>query len=527
MAPSCLAFSKVALAIMLNIGVCVCQCPDQSIAFNHACYEFSTAELGYAAARLYCAERNGTLAMPRTAAVDAYIVGILQYSGYQNGYWIGIEPSGVDGAPMWADDTPVFGGLCQYSAFAEGEPNFPGLTLSRMPQQCAMIGTAAESGFLWATSTCAFSKRFICQYGAGDQEDCSDIGLILAWSDQTGAADQTSLCCQEFPEFVTSSARRHVVQLTDGVAIPNSTATVRIVSTTAWSWFPRVNFPCPVPDCPPGYHKLKDTCYGARLELANYTQAERACAEDGGTLAMPKHLKTDFFLIGLMIRAAPEGDFWIGIDDRRWEYNHMFADGTRLSECAFTKWSGVAPRDRAHFLNCVMYLPDVGYFWHDMSCWERMYFICQMGPGITDDCEAEPAADTTTSAATTTTRNPTTVARTTQAGPGASTAPVWPRPGPGSTPPPLWPRPGPGSTPPPLWPRPGPGSTPPFVPLTVSGQGGAAAAREQHAAGAGRSAAIAGGTVGAAAAVGVGVGAAVLVYKKKLLLTKVLPIGKA
>ncbi|KAI8511691.1 hypothetical protein Bbelb_107910 [Branchiostoma belcheri] len=165
MAPSFLAFSKVALAIMLNIGVCVCQCPDQSIAFNHACYEFSTAELGYAAARLYCAERNGTLAMPRTAAVDAYIVGILQYSGYQNGYWIGIEQSGVDGAPMWADDTPVFGGLCQYSAFAEGEPNFPGLTLSRMPQQCAMIGTAAEAGFPWATDTCAYSKRFICQYG--------------------------------------------------------------------------------------------------------------------------------------------------------------------------------------------------------------------------------------------------------------------------------------------------------------------------------------------------------------------------
>ncbi|KAI8511692.1 hypothetical protein Bbelb_107920 [Branchiostoma belcheri] len=88
MASSFLAFSKVTLAVILNIGVCVSQCPDQSIAFNHACYEFSTAELGYAAARLYCAERNGTLAMPRTAAVDAYIVGILQYSGYQRGYWI-------------------------------------------------------------------------------------------------------------------------------------------------------------------------------------------------------------------------------------------------------------------------------------------------------------------------------------------------------------------------------------------------------------------------------------------------------
>ncbi|KAI8511690.1 hypothetical protein Bbelb_107900 [Branchiostoma belcheri] len=352
-----------------------------------------------------------------------------------------------------------------------------------MPEQCAMIGTAAESGFLWATDTCAFSKRFICQYGAGDQEDCSGEG---------GMDDPFALldgrCGPDFPVLPGVPGVCDII----GPA-PCCSADGRCGDS-------ELHCDCPdcvdyslvlVPDCPPGYHKLKDTCYGARLELANYTQAERACAEDGGTLAMPKHLKTDFFLIGLMIRAAPEGDFWIGIDDRRWEYNHMFADGTRLSECAFTKWSGVAPRDRAHFLNCVMYLPDVGYFWHDMSCWERMYFICQKGPGITDDCEAEPAADTTTSAATTTTRNPTTAARTTQTGPGGSTAPVWPRPGPGSTPPPLWP-------------RPGPGSTPPFVPLTESGQGGAAAAREQHAAGAGGSAAIAGGTVGAAAAVGVG-----------------------
>eukprot|EP00058_Branchiostoma_floridae_P013528 XP_002599016.1 hypothetical protein BRAFLDRAFT_79948 [Branchiostoma floridae] len=273
--------------------VSVSQCPGQSIAFNHACYEFPGAELRNVEARQYCEGRNGTLAMPKTPAVDAYIVGIIQYSGYQAGYWIGIEdPGPVNAAPLWSDGTPVTSG-CQYDAFAEGEPNFLKFR-DRMPPQCAMIG----SDFLWSTDTCDYEKRFICQY---------------------------------------------------------------------------------VPDCPTGYHKLKDTCYGAKQAVLNYIQAESACAQDGGTLAMPKHLQTDFFLIGLMIREAPDEDFWIGIEDRRWEYNHMFADGIMLADCAFIKWSSIAPRDRAHMMNCIMYWSSRGYFWHDMPCMERMSYVCQIG----------------------------------------------------------------------------------------------------------------------------------------------------
>ncbi|KAI8511693.1 hypothetical protein Bbelb_107930 [Branchiostoma belcheri] len=396
---------------------------------------------------------------------------------------------GNNSLPLWSDGTPVWSG-CQYAAFAEGEPHFPHAVTRIMPQ-CVQIRSHEAYGkdFLWMTNTCINAARFICQVGAGDQEDCSD-----------------GRCGPDFPVADGVPGECDVI----GPA-PCCSADGRCGDS-------ELHCDCPecvdyslliVPDCPPGYHKLKDTCYGARLELANYTQAERACAEDGGTLAMPKHLKTDFFLIGLMIRAAPEGtDFWIGIDDRN--QDHVFADGHRLADCAFTKWSDTALAARDSPNNCYMYSRELGYFWHSKSCLEESMFLCQIGPGITEDCP------TTTHSLATARPDPPSLTlrppvRTTQ-GHGANTAPAWPRPGPGSTPPPLWP-------------RPGPGSTPPFVPLTVSGQGGAAAAREQHAAGAGGSAAIAGGTVGAAAAVGVGVGAAVLVYKK-LLLTKVVPIGK-
>ncbi|XP_066284111.1 uncharacterized protein [Branchiostoma lanceolatum] len=275
-----------------------------------------------------------------------------------------------------------------------------------------------------------------------------------------------------------------------------------------------------VPDCPPGYHKLRDTCYGASSHVANYTEAERACAKDGGTLAMPKHLKTDFFLIGLMIRASTEGDFWIGIDDRRWENNQTFADGTKLADCAFTKWSDSALRERSH--NCVMYTKDSGYFWHDMSCLEERRYLCQIGPGITEDCPTvsattPPQRSPTSDAPSWTTRPPVVgttrppVVGTTRPpivgitqGQGASTAPVW-----------TWPRHG--STPPP----PPPPARNTFIPFML-GQNGETAAQEQDA---GESAAVAvGGSVGAVAAVGVGVGVGVLAYKK-LMLTKVVPLG--
>ncbi|XP_078594532.1 uncharacterized protein LOC144872343 [Branchiostoma floridae x Branchiostoma japonicum] len=501
MAPSLkfLTFLKVALAILLNTGVSVSQCPGQSIAFNHACYEFPTEELSFYDAQLYCEERNGTLAMPKTPAVDAYILGIIQYSGYEFGYWIGIEnPNPMDPVPTWSDGTPVASG-CQYDAFAEGQPSFPSF-MSRMPPQCVMIWT----DFLWSVSTCADPKRFICQYGAGDQDDCSGEGPVFTRDPARIRPD--GRCGPDFP--------------VEGGVPGECDATGRTpcCSADGQCGSSELHCDCPgcidyslliVPDCPQGYHKLRDTCYGAKRAMFNYTQAESACAADGGTLAMPKHLQTDFFLIGLMIREAPEEDFWIGIEDRRWEYNHMFADGTMLADCAFIKWSTMSPRDRAHMMNCIMYWSSPGYFWHDMPCFETMSYMCQIGPGITQDCGAEEIVPTTTRRIPTsdppswTTRPP--VVETAQ-GQGASTVPVW-----------TWPRLG--STPPP--PPPPPSNT--FIPLTMPGQGGQAGAQGQDAGGTG---AAVGGSVGAVATVGVGVGVGVLAYKK-FMLAKVAPVVKA
>ncbi|XP_078594386.1 uncharacterized protein LOC144872200 [Branchiostoma floridae x Branchiostoma japonicum] len=218
---------------------------------------------------------------------------------------------------------------------------------------------------------------------------------------------------------------------------------------------------------------------------------------------MPKHMETDFFLIGLMIRAAPEDNFWIGIDNRRLEY-HTFADGTMLSDCAFIKWSETAQTDSPQ--KCIMYDREAGYFWRDRSCIEERKYLCQIGPGITEDC---PTVPTTTRRISTSdppswTTRPA-VVETTQ-GQGASTVPVW-----------TWPRLG--STPPP--PPPPPSNT--FVPLTMPGQGGQAGAQEQDAGGTG---AVVGGSVGTVATVGVGVGVGVLAYKK-FMLAKVAPIVAA
>ncbi|XP_078600359.1 collectin-10-like [Branchiostoma floridae x Branchiostoma japonicum] len=207
-----------------------------------------------------------------------------------------------------------------------------------------MIG----SDFLWSTDTCDYEKRFICQYGAGDQDGCS--GERPAFTRDPTRIRPDGRCGLDFP--------------VEGGVPGECDATGRTpcCSADGQCGSSELHCDCPrcidyslliVPDCPPGYHKLRDTCYGAKQALLNYTQAESACAQDGGTLAMPKHLQTDFFLIGLMRREAPDEDFWIGIEDRRWEYNHMFADGTMLADCAFIKWSSIAPRDRAHMLNCI------------------------------------------------------------------------------------------------------------------------------------------------------------------------------
>ncbi|XP_035692100.1 uncharacterized protein LOC118426685 [Branchiostoma floridae] len=158
-------------------------------------------------------------------------------------------------------------------------------------------------------------------------------------------------------------------------------------------------------------------------------------------------------------------------------------------------------------MNCIMYWSSRGYFWHDMPCMERMSYVCQIGPGITQDCGPEIVPTTTRRIPASDPPSWTTrpaVVETTQ-GQGPSTVPVWTWPGHGSTPPPP------------------PSDSNTFIPLTMPGQGGKAAAQGRDAGGTG---AVVGGSVGTVATVGVGVGVGVLVYKKYML-AKVAPIVTA
>ncbi|KAI8504022.1 hypothetical protein Bbelb_180900 [Branchiostoma belcheri] len=150
------------------------------------------------------------------------------------------------------------------------------------------------------------------------------------------------------------------------------------------------HFGTPV-SCPEEYTKWRGLCHKAFNVTKNFWQAELACHEDGGTLAMPRDNDTNAFLISLYRAVSKNNFFWIGLHDQDEEGKFKWVDGTALGE--YNWWATGQPNNYAKREDCVAYsaskmnrtympfnIRQQPEKWYDAPCYSRILFLCQVVP---------------------------------------------------------------------------------------------------------------------------------------------------
>ncbi|XP_035672069.1 C-type mannose receptor 2-like [Branchiostoma floridae] len=287
----------------------ICQfqpgCPTPSyISFSGNCFKLFAETKTFFDARQTCAEDGALLAMPKDSATNSFITSLIPTGG---GRWVGLSDMEVEGQWVFADGQSLESSV--YSSWYPDQPNdYGGL-------DCVNLFASGR----WEDDSCDANKTFICQF----QTACPIAGYVnvkgicyqfFAQKKTYGQAEETCAAggaLLAMPKdsttnsFITSlvpPGERLWIGLTD-MEVEKQWAFAdgqSLESSGYSSWHPT----CPIPD----YVSFKGTCYKDFTERVTYSQAEQACAADGGMLAMPKDSATNSFIASLK-----HGGRWLGL----------------------------------------------------------------------------------------------------------------------------------------------------------------------------------------------------------------------
>ncbi|XP_035673972.1 uncharacterized protein LOC118414203 [Branchiostoma floridae] len=138
--------------------------------------------------------------------------------------------------------------------------------------------------------------------------------------------------------------------------------------------------PSQVLDCPPGYTRHIRHCYKAYGLKNSFSDAEKTCEDYGGTLAMPRDIRTQEFLRNLRNQVDTTAWFWLGFHDQFQEGDWVYMDGTSLGN--YQPWYPGEPNSLDHNENCGMMFEEAkGGRWNDVDCSREQMFICQTSSG--------------------------------------------------------------------------------------------------------------------------------------------------
>ncbi|XP_066276716.1 C-type lectin domain family 4 member M-like [Branchiostoma lanceolatum] len=135
-------------------------CPSGYQRHREVCYKVFDSPKTFLGAASTCWADGGTLAMPRDAGINAFLISLAKAAGKTEGVWFGLHDRGQEGHWEWIDGTELGTG---YRAWAKGEPND-----NDGKQDCAWYwGT---QNYQWDDSHCYSTNKFICEIkpsGAG------------------------------------------------------------------------------------------------------------------------------------------------------------------------------------------------------------------------------------------------------------------------------------------------------------------------------------------------------------------------
>ncbi|CAH1270783.1 PXDN [Branchiostoma lanceolatum] len=113
---------------------------------NGICYKAFNTKKDFRGASSTCAADGGTLAMPKGALANAFLLDLKNAVDRSGSFWIGLVDQHHEGGWEWIDGRP----LASYNAWNPGEPNNSG------DEDCAEF-------FPWNDARCSNDRKFICQ----------------------------------------------------------------------------------------------------------------------------------------------------------------------------------------------------------------------------------------------------------------------------------------------------------------------------------------------------------------------------
>ncbi|XP_078603181.1 collectin-10-like [Branchiostoma floridae x Branchiostoma japonicum] len=128
-------------------------CPKGYREFRGICYKDFKAAKTFSEAATACLFDGGTLAQPKDADINAFLVSLHDPEDEFDRFWFGLHDRRQEGSFEWVDGTP----LGKYNSWGQGQPeDRTGI------EDC--VGYIYINGQTsWFDSTCTFKRSFICQ----------------------------------------------------------------------------------------------------------------------------------------------------------------------------------------------------------------------------------------------------------------------------------------------------------------------------------------------------------------------------
>ncbi|XP_078592871.1 C-type mannose receptor 2-like [Branchiostoma floridae x Branchiostoma japonicum] len=400
---------------------------------SEMCYKAYDHRKNYNDAVVTCFIDGGSLAMPRDAVTNKFLI-YLKNAVDNNGLFrFGLTDIQQAGTWMWADNAA----LGDFNAWSPGEANND----NGQDEACAEFfpGNNVDGKNMWNDGQCSEDREFICQaiptgcpsgyrmyeeicYKAFDEnqnfleasEICVDEGGTLAMP-KDPSTDAFLVVLKNYVDsnrlFWFGLVDQHQQgdwEWIDGTPVGSYSAWDRGIanyqrqdggeeycaeySSTGSGWnVERCSedraFICQIilSGCPEEYvyHEPSEMCYKAYGHRENYSGAVATCFIDGGSLAMPRDAVTNKFLIYLKNAVDNNGLFRFGLTDIQQEGTWMWADNGTLGN--FRVWGRGEPNNyRNQDEDCAEYFPgndgDRKNTWNDGRCSENREFICHAIP---------------------------------------------------------------------------------------------------------------------------------------------------
>ncbi|XP_019629613.1 PREDICTED: P-selectin-like, partial [Branchiostoma belcheri] len=132
-----------------------CRACPSGYSYHHTsrlCYRAYDLKRNYNDAKVICASDGGTLAMPRDAVTNTFLINLKNAVDSGANFWFGLTDIRQEGRWVWEDG----GSLGGFSPWGPGEPDNDGGN-----QDCAEY----YSGNKWNDRSCSATRKFICKVG--------------------------------------------------------------------------------------------------------------------------------------------------------------------------------------------------------------------------------------------------------------------------------------------------------------------------------------------------------------------------